>query len=388
MPSLFYKNQPHFEDEGLEKIKRIFARGPQMNPMGSMGEEELSMNPQSQATTLRQGADDRDTTKPEVTASDLPQEDRPQRPKTGLFQKIVGIGAPALLGLASGVGAAPGAALGYGAMKNREQEDYAQDLGQYNKEQALNKEPDTLRLFNAYRGMSPKDQALYEKFKEANTTNPFAALNYQLSLDKFNHSKVEHDEDQARKVSEFQDKNVQKLQDKLGNSQDAVNTLGEVEGQLGFNLDEYDPKTNTAKNKKVDLPGVSVPGVGRVSFYDKDARNLEDTAQKLFNIQVKDRSGASVTSNEMQRIQKEWSQGKYNTEADRLNAMQRYKRALQQTMKDVEAGFNPSVVGELESRGGVTSKRLANKNQEAIDWANANPNDPRSAKILQKLGVK
>jgi hypothetical protein len=29
---------------------------------------------------------------------------------------------------------------------------------------------------------------------------------------------------------------------------------------------------------------------------------------------------------------------------------------------------------------------LSGKDKQALDWAKANPNDPRSAKILQKLG--
>lgn len=151
---------------------------------------------------------------------------------------------------------------------------------------------------------------------------------------------------------------VERLAGKLGNAQDAARTIGEVESQLGFVLDDYDAKTGKVGGESVDMPGVSVPGFGRLSFYSGEARTLDDTASRLFNLELKDRSGAAVTTPELDRLKREYSQGKYNTEGELLGAMQRYKRALSSKMRDIEAA-NPKAAARYAEYGGTTSRSLS-----------------------------
>ena len=175
--------------------------------------------------------------------------------------------------------------------------------------------------------------------------------------------KEQRDREEKRVGDDAANKATERLSHNLGNSQDAVRTLKDVESQIGFSLDDYDTKTNRAfnsekgKDSAVDLPGVSIPGLGRVTAFSGAGRSLNDTAVKLFNIKLKDRSGSAVTSPELERLNAEFSQGKFNSEPELLRAMQDYKRALMGTMKDIEAA-NPSAASRYAEQGGTTSAGL------------------------------
>lgn len=153
------------------------------------------------------------------------------------------------------------------------------------------------------------------------------------------------------------DSNVGKLQDNLGNSQDAVRSIKDVENTLGFQLEDYDPS-------KDDLPGVSIPGYGRVTAHSSDARNLNSSLAKIFNTVLRDRSGAAVTTPELERLREEFNTGKYNTEEELISAAKRYKSALMAKMQDIEAGSNPQALAEYKNRRGTTSTTLAYREGE------------------------
>jgi hypothetical protein len=166
---------------------------------------------------------------------------------------------------------------------------------------------------------------------------------------------------------------VEKYSEKTEPLNRIFNAVGSVEKELGFNLDDYDPRTDTVVDRKAgaiantpDLPGTSLPLIGRVSFYNKDARTLQSTMAKVFNVELKDRSGAAVTSNELERLRDEFETGKFNTEADMLAALKRYKAAASDLLNSVEAPYRgivdiegKNVVDRLDQYGGFTSRRFA-----------------------------
>lgn len=158
---------------------------------------------------------------------------------------------------------------------------------------------------------------------------------------------------------------VEKLQNKLTPLQEINTSLSGVENKMGFTLDEYDPETNKAKGKAVDLPGISVPGLGRIKFYSGDARSLDNAMTKVFNVELKDRSGAAVTTPELARLRDEFSEGKFNTESEKIAALKEYKRLAGLAMKNVEAGYDPAVVATYQDRGGMTSQSVS-KGQRSI----------------------
>ena len=202
-------------------------------------------------------------------------------------------------------------------------------------------------------------------------------------------------EDEAKKhrlkeiKAREQDKAIERLSSKLGNSQDAVNTIGEIEKVLGFQLEDYDAEKGTVKGKEKDLPGISVPGLGRVSFYSGDAKKLENTMSKLFNLEIKDRSGAAVTSNELERLRDEYSNGMFNTEAEKIGGLQRYKNALYNLMVNQEAGFTPEAVAEYKNRSGVTSERLKPRSSAQPKAASQQPQQqPQSSNNFDENKLK
>ena len=162
------------------------------------------------------------------------------------------------------------------------------------------------------------------------------------------------------------EKNVQKLSKDISGIQGINNAVKSVEDIVGFDLNEYDPKNNTVAGKPLkDLPGVSVPGVGRVSFYDEDARAVETAISKVFNTELKDRSGAAVTTPEMERLKIEFASGKFNTEQEMITALKRYKELATQELKNREAAYSSEVKDTYRQRGGQTSDSFNSRTSQA-----------------------
>jgi hypothetical protein len=199
-------------------------------------------------------------------------------------------------------------------------------------------------------------------------------------------------------LDERNNRQVEKLQTKLSPLQDIQNSIGTAESQMGFTLDEYDPETNTANGKEVDLPGVSVPLLGRLTAHSNKARDLNTAMSRVFNVELKDRSGAAVTSPELARLKQEFGEGKFNTEAEMLRAMKDYQRAATMAMKNTEAGYTPTAVETYNDRGGMTSRNLPNpfkgaKTEEQIAGGlkNAPAGDEQNAaklELIKRQGIK
>ncbi len=163
---------------------------------------------------------------------------------------------------------------------------------------------------------------------------------------------------QETKKNEAIDKKTQKLQADLQSSQNVATTVDSIEQELGFNLDDID-STGKIKGKSIDIPGVSIPGIGRTTFYSTGARDLDSTMSKLFNVELKNRSGVAVTPPELQNLKKEFNEGKFNTEEEKLKAMKRFKEGLKKAFANIEAGYPKEVVSEYQDRGGYTSDRFS-----------------------------
>jgi len=158
----------------------------------------------------------------------------------------------------------------------------------------------------------------------------------------------------AEKVKEA---SILKASEKLSPAQDIVNTLRNVESKLGFAIDDAKIVNDEliVNGKPRDLPGVSVPGAGRVNFFSSDARSLNAAMSKIFNVELKDRSGAAVTTSEMERLKTEFASGKFNSEVEMIQALKDYKLASAQALRNREAGFRPEVLQAYQERGGQTS---------------------------------
>lgn len=147
------------------------------------------------------------------------------------------------------------------------------------------------------------------------------------------------------------DSRAERLANKMQSVSDVGSAIQAVEKKIGVNLDEYG-------GEAVDLPGVSVPGLGRMTAHSGEARELETLVSRVFNAELKDRSGSAVTTPELERLKTEFASGRFNTEEEMLGALREYKIALRQATINIESGFPSDVVALREQRGGFTSKSL------------------------------
>lgn len=176
------------------------------------------------------------------------------------------------------------------------------------------------------------------------------------------------------------EEDVQKLSSDIGNAQDIGNALAAVESKLGFKIDDAvtDDGSLKVKGKEVDLPGVNIPLIGRVSAYDGKARELQSALSKVFNVELKDRSGAAVTTPELERLKTEFAQGKFNTEPEMVRALADYRAAAQNALKNREAAYRPEVVQRYRDRGGFTSESMGSQPREK---------DPDASRYSQMHGI-
>lgn len=181
-------------------------------------------------------------------------------------------------------------------------------------------------------------------------------------------------EERANQAQEMRvEKQIQDLSKSLSGGQEAMEAVGQIETELGGPLEEFNSKDGELYQggKKLDLPGVSIPLFGRVSAYSTPARKLQSKVATVFNTVLKDRSGAAVTTPELERLKIEFGQGNFNTEAELIEAVKKYKGIVLNEMKNREAGFKPEVVQEYAARGGRISanqfpKQVRKGNQTAV----------------------
>ena len=194
------------------------------------------------------------------------------------------------------------------------------------------------------------------------------------SADARKESAIERQEARTEKdetKKELQDEKMQaELAKRLGDPQNLVAALNNIDDIVGFKVDEYDPKEGTVGGKKKDLPGVSMPGIGRVSFFSRDARELQSAVAKVFNLELRDRSGAAVTIPELERLKIEFASGKFNSEPELIKALQNYKKILRNHLKNTEAGFKPEIVERYRERGGITSQDIGGADDGTVTVTN------------------
>jgi len=149
---------------------------------------------------------------------------------------------------------------------------------------------------------------------------------------------------------------LQKYEQKAIDAVPLMENMATVEQILGAPIEQYDPKTESINGKKIDLPGKSIPGVGRVFMPGSQGETLHAAMANIFNTTLKERSGAAVTDQELNRLKNEFAQGKFNTEGKMIEAMQRYKRILKKRMTQHEGAYKPEVRNLYRSQGGMTSE--------------------------------
>jgi hypothetical protein len=149
--------------------------------------------------------------------------------------------------------------------------------------------------------------------------------------------------------------NVTKLADDVvrTNVPQAESALGEIEGMVNIIRERGD----------TDLPGFGLSAALPDIALSDEGKALRQRVSKLFNITLKDRSGAAVTSQELERLKREFGAGALKTDNQLLDALNIYRRELEDLKKTVAAGYSPDVVREFEARGGVRLTQPTKENK-------------------------
>ena len=173
-----------------------------------------------------------------------------------------------------------------------------------------------------------------------------------------------HEEGLTEKQDARKERELQRFEEKSIDATPIVESMKVIESITGP-IENFDPKTGTINGKPVDLPGRSIPGIGRVYKPGSTGETLQNNLATIFNIELRDRSGAAVTDQELQRLRQEFAAGKFNTEVKLLEAYKKYKGVLRRKLKQHESAYRPEVLNEYRTRGGLTEK-------EFFDWSGSN----------------
>lgn len=178
----------------------------------------------------------------------------------------------------------------------------------------------------------------------------------------------------------------------MSKPQKIAEKLDTIDKHLGHKLDDLEVVgTNVKKDGKViDLPGISVPGLGRITAHSPESRKLSTAMEGVFNITLKDRSGAAVTTPELERLKKEFAEGRFNTEGEMIQALKDFKSELYKEMRSREAAVDPVVLDRYKELGGRTSDQSSKEDKRDSKIQKfADENDisyERAQAVLKKRG--
>jgi hypothetical protein len=122
----------------------------------------------------------------------------------------------------------------------------------------------------------------------------------------------------------------------------------------------------------------------------QNMRDSSPTGGALGQVAVKELEFLQATLGNLDRSQNSAELKKRLEQVDKV--LERYQRLRLETFKK-DYGRAPNISGtspdqDPGSSSGVAPASVSGVDKQALDWANSNPNDPRSAAIKQRLGVR
>jgi hypothetical protein len=126
------------------------------------------------------------------------------------------------------------------------------------------------------------------------------------------------------------------------------NILKDEFDQEDFSFDNFD-KAAFEKSGK-DVPGKSIWGLGRWYFLTSAGRSFKTKVQAVLNKAIAAFAGKAVTKNELERINTQFAQDRFNTESELMDALAQAKRAIRAGIESTKAGGSEEAVVELERR--------------------------------------
>jgi hypothetical protein len=101
-----------------------------------------------------------------------------------------------------------------------------------------------------------------------------------------------------------------------------------------------------------------IPGLGQIGRYSlsEDARNMKSIVSSLTNIQLKDQSGATVTNPEFERYKEQIAAGKFNSDQDFVNTVQRMRDIINAHLGQQLTGHQKTDIDAYIAGGGIGPK--------------------------------
>lgn len=145
-------------------------------------------------------------------------------------------------------------------------------------------------------------------------------------------------EEKRARTQQIADKKVERYSDKIKKS--GIPVLKTIMTDISGILSKYE-----------DIPGQGKGSMLPDFYYEvkggdesRDALSLRANIQKLFNMDLKERSGAAVTATELARLKKEYQSGKLNSDVSMRKALDRMRRAMLADVRNMGAGLGTETV--------------------------------------------
>lgn len=120
-----------------------------------------------------------------------------------------------------------------------------------------------------------------------------------------------------------------------------------------------------------------------LNFTASDAQQQTDQARRNFVTAIlRKESGASISPTEFANEERKY----FPVVGDSPTVIAQKQRAREIAIQSLEAQAGP--VGSRQIQQFQPSRAFSAEDNEALNWANKNPNDPRATAIKQKLGVR
>ena len=162
--------------------------------------------------------------------------------------------------------------------------------------------------------------------------------------------------------------------------------------------------SNLEKNKNQPFyqPGVAGVVGGRLAGYNQEATDLRSDldaikalvgSEKIKEMKAQSQTGAtgygSLAVRELDRIEATLGSLDQLQDPEKLAArLREVKGSFERYKNNTQLAYKEMYGEEYKPRQPGAQPSVTGVDKQALDWANSNPNDPRSAAIKQRLGVR
>ena len=181
--------------------------------------------------------------------------------------------------------------------------------------------------------------------------------------------------------------------DALGNTNTAPGIINPIKNAIGgtmssdkqAQLNDFNSRANAVASELGKVFGGNQPAMQQIHEWRQTLNpNQSPKAQKQSIAAILDLMGSQISS-----LQDQWQKG-VKAERDIPFLNEGNKKIIAEIKKnlgeDAPIGIDETIDDHISPGNGT--QQLSAEDQTAIEWAKSNPDDPRSAKILQLHGIK